>query len=130
MSLHLLASFLQIDCVINSRRIGANMRRIVVAIVLSTCAWSITSAQTGVNVPTNRNDAQRSGVNLGESLLSHDAVRHHLGKLWTLFSDAQIMAQPLYVSGLKTAAGTRCAAGCNVVIFASMKGTVYAYQAD
>ena len=37
------------------------------------------------------------------------------------------MAQPLYVSNLKTA---KCPEGCNTVIFGSMKGTIYAYRAD
>jgi hypothetical protein len=102
---------------------------------LATLAVSIAlvaglAAAPPVHVLTNRNDAQRSGVTTHETALTQNAVAHHFGKLWTLFSDAQIMAQPLYVSGLASAPGTRCAAGCNAVIFASMKGTVYTYMAD
>jgi len=90
-----------------------------------------------VDVLTQHNDNQRSGLNTRETVLNHQSVRK-LGKLWTLYSDAKIMAQPLYVSGLVvsadkaigTVAKSKCPGGCNAVIFASMKGTIYAYLAD
>src|SRR4051795_10072333 len=90
------------------------------------------------DVLTRRNDNARSGVNANETILTHDAVRARFGKRWTLYADAKIMAQPLYVSNLAvpaasiigSAAKTRCAHSCNAVIFATMKGTVYAYMAD
>ena len=77
-------------------------------------------------------------MNSSENQLTLQNVRSHFGKLWTLFSDSKIMAQPLYVSKLivpaadavSAAAKAQCPAGCNVVIFGSMKGTVYAYLAD
>ena len=53
-----------------------------------------------VDVPTRRVDNSRSGVNSHETVLTQDAVRTRFGKLWTLFADAKIMAQPLYVSNL------------------------------
>jgi hypothetical protein len=84
-------------------------------------------AQTVPNITTQRGDNSRSGANLLEKQLSQQAVKTHFGKLWTLFSDAKIMAQPLYVSNLKS---DTCPGGCNTVIFCSMKGTVYAYKAD
>lgn len=80
-----------------------------------------------VDVLTQHNDNQRSGRNTQETILNHQTVRSRFGKLWTLYSDAKVMAQPLYVSGLKSA---KCPGGCNTVIFASMKGTMYAYMAD
>jgi hypothetical protein len=91
-----------------------------------------------VDVLTRRNDNFRSGVNAHETILTQSGVRTHFGKLWTLYADAKIMAQPLYVSNLMvpaasiigTTAKTKCANGCNAVIFATMKGTVYAYMAD
>jgi hypothetical protein len=91
-----------------------------------------------VDVLTRRNDNFRSGVNAHETTLTQDSVRARFGKLWTLYADAKIMAQPLYVSNLKvpsasilgTTAKTKCAAGCNAVVFATMKGTIYAYMAD
>ena len=75
------------------------------------------------NVYTQRVDNQRSGVNLTETELSQSSVKTRFGKLWTLYSDAKIMEQPLYVSGLVS---SKCPQGCNAVIFASMNDTVYA----
>ena len=91
-----------------------------------------------VDVLTRRMDNLRSGVNSHETALTQQAVHTHFGKVWTLFADAKIMAQPLYVSNLAVPAASiigstaqaKCAAGCNAVIFATMKGTIYAYMAD
>jgi hypothetical protein len=83
--------------------------------------------ENSFNVCTQRVDNQRSGVNLDETILNQSNVKTNFGKLWTLNSDAKIMAQPLYVSKL---ASTKCPQGCNTVIFASMNNTVYAYMAD
>ncbi len=97
-----------------------------------------TAALFAQDVLTRRVDNFRSGVSSHEPTLTQQAVRTGFGKLWTLYADAKIMAQPLYVSNLKVpvanilgaTAKTKCAAGCNAVIFASMKGTIYAYMAD
>src|ERR1700730_1848958 len=91
-----------------------------------------------VDVLTRRVDNLRSGVNSHETTLTQDAVQKRFGKLWTLFADAKIMAQPLYVSSLAVPAANivgsmakaKCANGCNAIIFATMKGTIYAYMAD
>ena len=91
-----------------------------------------------VDVLTRRGDNFRSGVYARETTLTHATVRSRFGKLWTLFADAKIMGQPLYVSNLVvptastigTTAKAKCASGCNAVIFATMKGTIYAYMAD
>ncbi|MGA8273177.1 MAG: hypothetical protein WB919_16565, partial [Candidatus Sulfotelmatobacter sp.] len=98
----------------------------------------IIPAAAQVDELTRRNDNFRSGVNAHESILTQGSIRTRFGKLWTLYADAKIMAQPLYVSNLLvpsasiigTTAKAKCASGCNVVIFATMKGTVYAYMAD
>jgi hypothetical protein len=95
-----------------------------VLVAIATALCSVAHAQ---DILTQRGDNERAGVNLAESQLTHDSVRTRLGKLWILYADARIMAQPLYVNGLTSA---RCPAGCNTVIFATMKGTVYAYMAD
>jgi len=63
-------------------------------------AASVAFAQ--VDVLTQHNDNQRSGRNTQEVILNHQTVRTRFGKLWTLYSDAKIMAQPLYVSNLKS----------------------------
>lgn len=91
-----------------------------------------------VDVITRRYDNSRSGVNDKETVLNHANVKTHFGKLWTLYADAKIMAQPLYVSNLVVPAASiigatakqKCSNGCNSVIFGTMKGTVYAYMAD
>lgn len=91
-----------------------------------------------MDVLTRRGNNARTGVYLHETMLTQDAVRTRFGKLWTLFADAKIMAQPLWVSDLivppaniiGSTAKTKCASGCNAVIFATMKGTIYAYMAD
>lgn len=108
----------------------------IVRLLLFTFLVTPVSAQ--VNVLTRRNDNLRSGVNAQETILNHQTVSSRLGKLWTLYADAKIMAQPLYVSKLLVPLGNifgatakaKCATGCNAVIFATMKGTVYAYMAD
>lgn len=84
-------------------------------------------ARDSCNVYTQRVDNQRSGANLGEAELNQSNVKTRFGKLWTLYSDAKIMTQPLYVSHLESA---KCPQGCNTLIFASMNNTVYAYMAD
>ncbi len=89
--------------------------------------FAATVAFAQVDVLTQHNDNQRSGRNTQEVILNHQTVRTRFGKLWTLYSDAKVMTQPLYVSNLKS---SKCPSGCNTVIFASMKGTVYAYKAD
>src|ERR1017187_6882735 len=103
------------------------------AIRLFALALTATSLFAQVDVLTRRNDNFRSGVNAHETALTQTSVRSHFGKLWTLFADAKIMAQPLYVSNLVvppanifgSTAKVKCASGCDVVIFATMKGTVF-----
>ncbi len=83
-----------------------------------------------VDVLTQRYDNSRSGANLHETILNQANVKSKFGKLWTLYADAKIMAQPLYVSNLvapaaglfSAAAKAQCPTGCNVIIFATMKG--------
>jgi hypothetical protein len=99
---------------------------------LSVFVFVAAVAGASVNALTQRGDNQRTAVNGSENQLTLQNVRSHFGKLWTLFSDSKIMTQPLYVSKLivpaadavSAAAQAQCPAGCNVVIFGSMKGTV------
>jgi hypothetical protein len=99
-------------------------RKLTCGILLLLGVWR---AHAQVDVLTQHNDNQRSGLNRSEVVLTQQTVRKNFGKLWTLYSDAKIMTQPLYVSNLTSA---ECPKACNVVIFASMKGTIYAYKAD
>jgi hypothetical protein len=99
---------------------------------------SVAPVWAQVDVLTRRNDNFRSGVNTQETILTQQSVRSRFGKLWTLYADAKVMAQPLYVSNLMVptastigaTAKAKCASGCNAVLFATMKGTIYAYMAD
>jgi len=101
--------------------------------VLLSSSW--VSACAG-EVLTQHNDNQRTGTNLREPGLSPDTVRNaDFGKLWTLYADGQVVAQPLYVTGLAidTASnpGTPPVTGTfNTVIVATMHNTIYAYDAD
>ncbi len=68
----------------------------------------------------------RVSANLEETQLTVANVKQKFGKLWTLFADGQIVAQPLYVSGLKVdGKGT-----FNAVIVSTMHNTIFAYDAD
>ena len=53
------------------------------------------------DVLTQHNDNARTGTNLQENTLTRNSVRSSsFGKLWMLYADGQVVAQPLYVSGL------------------------------
>src|ERR1700733_13737384 len=95
------------------------------------CALAAIPAVAQVDALTRRYNNLRNGVNDHETVLNQKNVAAGFGKLWTLYADAKIMAQPLYVSNLVVPAGNIYGApGVNAVIFATMKGTVYAYMAD
>jgi hypothetical protein len=88
--------------------------------VLTSQAWC------QVNVLTHHNDNRRSGANLQETQLNVADVKQKFGKLWTLFVDGQIVAQPLYVSGLNVSGK----GNFNAVIVSTMHNTIYVYDAD
>jgi hypothetical protein len=97
-------------------------------ILIGTLGLAVTapSAWCQVSVLTQHNDIRRSGANLQEKKLTVADVKQKFGKLWTLFADGQIVAQPLYVSGLSVVGkGTS-----NAVIVSTMHNTIYAYDAD
>jgi MBG domain (YGX type)/Bacterial Ig-like domain (group 3)/PQQ enzyme repeat len=92
-------------------------------LMVATCS---VSALAQINVYTRSYDNARSGGNLQETTLTPANVNaNSFGKLFTVHTDGQIFAQPLYVSGLTIAGGTH-----NVVFVASMRNTVYAIDAD
>jgi Bacterial Ig-like domain (group 3)/MBG domain (YGX type)/PQQ enzyme repeat len=89
-------------------------------------AYSSLAATAQVNVYTRSYDNARSGANLQETILTPANVNStSFGKLFTVHTDGEIYAQPLYVSNLAIAGGTH-----NVVFAASMLNTVYAIDAD
>jgi hypothetical protein len=88
------------------------------------------------DVLTQHYNRARTGAIVTETVLNTTSVKSQtFGKLWTLYADGQIVAQPLYVSGLEvdTSANpnTRPMRGkFNAVIIATMHNTVYVYDAD
>ena len=81
-------------------------------------------------------NAARTGVNAQERKLTPVNVNAgNFGKLWALYADGQVVAQPLYVSGLRgdTHANPNTPAlqgTFNAVLVATMHNTVYLYDAD
>jgi hypothetical protein len=88
------------------------------------------------DVLTQHNDKLRTGAVLDETILSPKTLRNGtFGKLWRLYADGQVVAQPLYIA--KLAIDTVANPGIppvkgtfNTVIVATMHNTVYAYDAD
>jgi Bacterial Ig-like domain (group 3)/MBG domain (YGX type) len=93
-------------------------------LLLLLCANVAAIAQ--VNVYTRSYNVARTGANLQETILTPANVNSNtFGKLFTVPTDGEVYAQPLYVSNLAIAGGTH-----NVVFVASMRNTVYAIDAD
>ena len=93
-------------------------------LLLLLCAHGAAMAQ--VNVYMRSYDLARTGQNLQETILTPANVNSNtFGRLFTVPTDGEIYAQPLYVSNLAIAGGTH-----NVVFVASMRNTVYAIDAD
>ena len=89
-----------------------------------------------VDVLTQHNDNGRTGANSTEALLNTTNVKPDtFGRLWTLYADGQVVAQPLYVSQLRIDTGTNpntplVRGTFNAVVVATMHNTVYVYDAD
>jgi hypothetical protein len=114
-------SFLLREFFTLSKRFSALSKFFLVALGFSSIA-----AVAQVNVYTRSNDNARTGANLQETILTPAIVNPtNFGKLYTIPTDGQIYAQPLYVSNLAIAGGTH-----NVVFVASMLNTIYALDAD
>ena len=88
------------------------------------------------DVLTQHYDNARTGATLDETVLNKANVSSaRFGKLWTLYADGQMVAQPLYVSALSIDTtgnpNTPLVKGkFNAVIIATMHNTVYVYDAD
>lgn len=75
-----------------------------------------------VNIYTKSFDISRTGANLNETILTPANVNAaSFGKLYTVPTDGQVYAQPLFVSGLTIAGATH-----DVVFVATMSNSVYA----
>src|SRR5262245_27612014 len=119
---------------------GCDMqRRLVFKVLFGLASWLAagvpmhTHAADGL---TQHNDNARTGVNAAETVLKVANVKPDtFGRLWTLYLDGQVAAQPLYVSQLAvdTSANpnTPPVQGMfNAVLVATMHNTVYLYDAD
>jgi hypothetical protein len=88
------------------------------------------------DVLTQHNNNARTGAILDEAILNATNVgSENFGKLWTLYTDGQVVAQPLYVSNLPIDTTGNPNAPVvrgtfNTVIIATMHNTVYVYDAD
>jgi hypothetical protein len=88
------------------------------------------------DVLTSRNNSGRTGVNAAETVLTPARVNPQtFGKLWTLYADGQVVAQPLYISGLAVETSgnpntPRVQGTFNAALIATMHNTVYLYDAD
>src|SRR5262245_20412926 len=93
---------------------------------------SLPSANASDVLTQHVNNA-RTGAVLDETILHTGNVNTSgFGKLWTLFADGQVVAQPLYVSNLAIDTSTNPAAPMvrgtfNAVVLATMHNTVYVY---
>jgi len=96
---------------------------------------TLQAASSG-DVLTSRNTSGRTGVYAAEKLLTPTRINAaNFGKLWTLYADGQLVAQPLYVSGLPVETSgnpniPRVQGTFNAVLIATMHNTVYLYDAD
>jgi hypothetical protein len=101
--------------------------------LLMACASMDTHA---ADVLTQHNDNARTGVHSAETALTTANVKPNtFGRLWTLYADGQIGAQPLYLSQLaidtRSNPNTPLVQGTfNAVLVATMHNTVYLYDAD
>jgi hypothetical protein len=93
-------------------------------------------APAPADVLTSHNTPGRTGVNAAETALTPARVTATtFGKLWALYADGQVVAQPLYLSNLavETSANPatpRVQGTFNAVLIATMHNTVYLYDAD
>jgi hypothetical protein len=103
--------------------------------VLGVFCWAA-PATRAADVLTQHYNNARTGAVLDETILNTGNVNSgKFGKLWTLYADGQVVAQPLYVSGLTidTSANPNTPpvkGKFNAIIIATMHNTVYVYDAD
>jgi hypothetical protein len=106
-------------------------------LALAACVLAIADiGARAADVLTQHGDKARTGANLEETVLDTANVGSgKFGKLWTLYADGQIVAQPLYVANLAidtsgNPGAPRVVGTFNAVVIATMHNTVYVYDAD
>jgi hypothetical protein len=84
------------------------------------------NAALAFDMLTHHNDVLRTGSNTSETILNQSNVTvSQFGKLYSRTVNGLIYAQPLYVSNLSIGGGVH-----NVVFVATMRNTIYAFDAD
>ena len=102
-----------------------------VLLTVTTTTTSTAGANTFGNanpadVLTQHNDAGRTGLHLGETILTPASVNPaKFGKLGTLMTDGEVDAQPLFASGVTLPSGNVR----NILYAATEHGSVYAFDA-
>ena len=100
-------------------------RRARVAMVLFCLALPI-AASAQVDVLTNRNDLERTGANLKETVLTPANVNTgQFGMIFKRMVDDQVYSQPLLVTNVKIAGGWH-----DVVYVTTVNNSVYAFDAN
>ena len=85
-----------------------------------------TATSPAVNVTTQKNDNNRSGLNASETTLTTSNVNQTtFGKLFEKSVDGDMYAQPLYMQGVSIGGGTH-----NVIYCATANNSIYAFDAD
>ena len=93
--------------------------------LLLAAALALAATASAVNVTTQHNDNNRSGLNASETTLTPANVNQTtFGKLFEKSVDGDMYAQPLYIQGLTIGGGTH-----NVVYVATANNSVYAFDA-
>jgi hypothetical protein len=114
-------------------------RRFVLTAFVSLASWLMAGVPMpthAADVLTSRNTIGRTGVNADEPVLTPANVNAaSFGKLWSLYADGQVVAQPLYLSSLTVDTRENPNAPpvqgtFNAVLIATMHNTVYLYDAD
>jgi hypothetical protein len=96
------------------------------ALSLLLCAATTAAQAAAVNVTSWRFDANRTGENTQETILTPANVNAtSFGKLYSYGVDGYVYAQPLYVAGLSIAGATH-----NVLFVATEADSVFAFDAD
>jgi PQQ-like domain len=101
------------------------MRSIRVFFALLWPCLILTLPVSGADVFTYHNDNQRTGLNPDEVGLNTSTVKG-LSQKWSFPVDGEVYAQPLYVSSVAVADGSRH----NMLIVATENDSVYAFDAD
>jgi Legume lectin domain/Chitobiase/beta-hexosaminidase C-terminal domain len=105
------------------KQIGSS--RAGIAVVALVCLFSL-ALHAQVNIATYHNDNARTGQNIQETILTPANVNSgQFGKLFSVFVDGLVYAQPLYLSNVSIGGGTH-----NVLYVATEHDSLYAIDAD